>query len=317
MFNFVLFGLFTFGLFVGSFLNVCIYRIPVGKSIVLPNSYCYKCGTFIKWYDNVPLLSYILLRGRCRSCGERISPRYFVVELLTGILLALTFYKYGYSGATPFYIVVICFLIIATFTDIDHWIIPDSISVGSLGFALAGSLLIAPWTPQMIISQVGPFPMGRFYHPFFNALIGAAIGFVLLYLISIAGAVLFKKEAMGGGDVKLFALVGAVLGWWQLFYALALSSLIGAVTGVTVLYMRKSLRKKAAHQVNPAANQPAPIEEEDQTLQKILQDLDKQRPAPSLSSPIPFGPFIAVATVILIIFQPELERLILSYLTLY
>ena len=133
---------FIWGACLGSFFNVCIYRIPLGLSLSFPGSHCYRCGHPVRWFDNIPLLSYWILRGRCRHCGATFSIRYFVVELLTALLFSLCFYKIGYSLAFLPALILVSLLIIATFTDLDHWIIPDRISLGGLA---AGLLLAAIW----------------------------------------------------------------------------------------------------------------------------------------------------------------------------
>lgn len=326
------------GLVVGSFLNVCIYRIPAGKSIVLPNSYCFTCGTPIKWYDNIPLLSYVLLRGHCRACGARISPRYFLVELLTGIIFMLTFFKFRYTWATPVYLVFLSMLIIATFTDIDHWIIPDSISLGGLGFALLVALL-APWFgPSLLISTAGPLRDGHVPIPLLNALIGAGFGFALLYAIALVGSLAFRKEAMGGGDIKLFAFIGAMVGWINAILILALSSFLGAIIGISLLVSHRIVHGSAKQKpaLNTTRSTP-PSSQSDEHLpdiqgaashglqsdeaaleQRVLQNMIANEASPEKPlvhpHPMPFGPYIALASMILVLWHHEIFQFIYTYL---
>ena len=131
-----------FGLIWGSFFNVCIYRIPAGKSVVLPGSHCGNCGTFIRWYDNIPLVSYLLLRGNCRDCGMHFSARYFFVELLTGVLFLGIFLKFGVTWTLPFHLIFASLLFIGIFTDIDHFILPDRFTLGGAAYALVVALIL-------------------------------------------------------------------------------------------------------------------------------------------------------------------------------
>jgi len=237
------FIIFVIGLFWGSFLNVCIYRIPLGQSIVIPGSHCFSCGQPIAWYDNIPLVSYIILLGKCRRCNSAFSPRYFFIELLTGILFLLVFRHFKYSWATVFYIGFVSSLIIATFTDIDHWIIPDRISLGGLIVSLAFSFVGKSIGPSLVIVRADPFYGDAFYNPFLNALVGAIAGFILLWAIGLLGSFIFKKEAMGWGDIKLFAYIGSVLGVFNTILVLALSSILGATIGVSLILSSKMVQK--------------------------------------------------------------------------
>lgn len=300
---------FIMGTLVGSFLNVCIYRLPARKSIVFPNSYCYSCGSSIRWYDNIPLLSYIVLHGRCRDCGAHFSLRYFFIELLTGIIFVLSFWKLSYTWSTPIYIVFICYFIIATFTDLDHWIIPDSISLGGLCLSLLVAVVAPVFYPQLIITTAGPFS-GFYWSSLLNALVGAGVGFALLYSIGVLGSLVFRKEAMGGGDVKLFAFIGALLGWTNVLIVLALSSFIGAMTGSLLVLVARLKHPPVRKLSNPALNSDMP---ELERLQKILNKIDTFYQNVRLSSPVPFGPSIAVATIIVILWQKEI-LLYLNYL---
>jgi len=210
------------GLMVGSFLNVCVTRWPAELSVVRPRSRCPRCEKPIAWYDNIPVVSWLLLRGKCRGCGLPISPMYPGVELLTGVIWAAMAWAYpleleGLRGALFFTI-----LLGIALTDAREYIIPDEFTWGGLGigllFGLAGG-----------ISTLLP------------AIIGAATGFGILWLIGFAGQLILKEEAMGGGDVKMMAMVGAFVGWQGVLLTIFLGALLG-----TLIFLPLSLlgRKK-------------------------------------------------------------------------
>ncbi len=218
-------GIFFFilGTIVGSFLNVCIVRMPEEHSVILPPSHCPHCKKLIFWYDNIPLLSYLFLRGKCRFCGEKISFQYFFVELVTG----LTFMGfYAYFGLIPLllpYLVFVSGLIVATFVDIHHRIIPDEISVGGMVLGIVLSFLF----PQMQGSS-------SHLQALVLSLLGAFIGGGAIYLIGILGDFLFRKESMGGGDVKLLAMIGAFLGWQNALLTFFIAPFFGAIIGIII-----------------------------------------------------------------------------------
>ena len=208
---------FVLGAVVGSFANVCIHRLPRGESIVRPGSKCPECGTPIRWHDNIPLLGYTLLRGRCRQCGGRISPRYVVVEAATALLfLGLWWHEAGAVG--PFLVdaVFATALVIGMGIDLEHRLLPDRVTLPLLGFGLLVSLLPG-----------GMAPLG--------AVIGALAGGGLMYGIAVVGDAVYKRETMGGGDIKLAAAIGAFIGWRVLLVALFASFVLGALGGVIYL----------------------------------------------------------------------------------
>ena len=204
---------FAIGLAMGSFGNVLIYRLPLGKSVVFPGSGCPVCDTPIRWYDNLPVLSYLILRGRCRSCGEGISWRYPGVEALTGLLFAGVVYRYGVGPMTVPMLLFVWALVVITFIDFDHRIIPDVISIPGTIVGLAVSFL--PGLPDPV-----------------DALIGSLAGAGFLFLILYAYEKIMGDEGMGMGDVKLMAMIGAFLGWQALPVTIMVSSLTGSLTGV-------------------------------------------------------------------------------------
>ncbi len=205
---------FILGLVIGSFLNVCIYRIPRGKSIVYPPSSCPSCGMRIKWYDNIPVLSYIVLKGRCRYCKSRISPIYPLVELLTAVYSLLVYLKFGITLNTAFYLIFGYILIVASFIDFFHYIIPDSLT---LSLAFVGIVY------------------GLFNHELIHSIIGLVFGFVLLYIVAVLGKAIFKKEAMGGGDIKLLAALGTFVGVKGVLFTLFVASFFGSFVGIVLI----------------------------------------------------------------------------------
>ena len=231
---------FIFGSVFGSFLNVCIYRLPLEQSIVKPRSYCPHCKRTIPWYDNIPLASYIILRARCRYCKQPISFRYFLVELITaGSFLAFYIY-YGLSLEFVFYTLFACLLIIATFVDIAHRIIPDQVSLGGIG---AGFLF-------NIIRAFTQRPAWNIGHPIIDSLLGIIVGggiiystgkiFDLIYFkILKKGPVDGETESMGGGDVKLLAMIGAFLGWKIAVLTFFLAPMFGVLIGAANLVFKK------------------------------------------------------------------------------
>jgi len=222
----------AFGLVIGSFLNVCIYRIPREKSIVWPGSACPACGHPIRWHDNVPVFGYLFLRGKCRDCSAPISPRYPLVELLTGALTVLFALRYWHTPLwLAFCLLAVYALIAITFIDLDFMIIPDQFS---LGLAVLG-LLSSPFNPLF---------SGTWLANAGHSLLGAATGFGLIWLLASVGEMLFKKEAIGGGDLKLMTAAGALAGWQCVVVSLMLGSVLGSIYGGWLLLAKKLGRKE-------------------------------------------------------------------------
>ncbi len=219
---------FVFGSIVGSFLNVCIVRMPDEKSIVFPGSHCVHCKKAISFYDNVPLLSYLILGGKCRHCGVKISIRYFFVELLTAVIFVFFYRYYGLNILLLPYLTMVCCFIVSTFVDFKHRIIPDEISVGGM---FAG-LLLSLFIPQLHGIHMHQNFLLNHLHSFGLSLLGGLVGGGSIYLMGMLGDFLFKKESMGGGDVKLMALVGAFLGWELALLTFFLAPIFGAVYGI-------------------------------------------------------------------------------------
>jgi len=220
--------IFIFGLIIGSFLNVCIYRIPRKESLVFPGSRCVLCKKPILWYDNIPLLSYVLLRGKCRSCKAGISPRYFFVELISAVCFLILFANFEFNYIFWIYSLLTFSLIVVTFIDLEFQIIPDRISLVGI---FAGIILSIAFPGLQ-----GAFTWGR---AFLSSIIGALVGSGLLYLTGFLGKLAFKKESMGGGDVKLMAMLGAFLGWKIAVLIFFLAPFFGAPIGIYMKFVKK------------------------------------------------------------------------------
>ncbi len=201
---------FVVGLCVGSFLNVVIYRLPFGASIVHPRSHCPACGSPVRPFDNIPLVSWIVLMGLCRDCGSSISPRYFFIELLTGSLTWGLWRVYGMDASAFLFMLFVWSLIAVTFIDLDHQIIPDEITLGGAVAGLAASHFL---------------PLGLY-----GSVAGLLVGGGIFFLIAVA-----VPGGMGGGDIKLMAAIGAFLGWKQALLTIILGSALGAIVGLLMI----------------------------------------------------------------------------------
>ncbi|MFZ7126430.1 MAG: prepilin peptidase [Desulfobacterales bacterium] len=238
---------FLFGACIGSFLNVCIYRIPESRSIVTPPSSCPRCGTEIKPYDNIPMLSWLLLRGKCRHCKTSISARYPAVELITGVAALSLYLKFGLTPAFPVFFLFVAMLIVITFIDVDHQIIPNRLSLPGIPLFFLLSLAI----PQ--ISWTG-------------SLIGILAGGGSLYLVAWVYHLFTGKEGMGMGDVKLLAMIGALIGWKGVLFTIFISSAAGTLAGLAVMIASRR----------------------------------------SLKTALPFGPFLAIGAITYVFFGPQI-----------
>lgn len=244
-----------FGVVVGSFLNVVIYRLPLNKGLVAGRSMCPHCGNQLKWYHNIPLVSFAVLGAKCAFCRKPISWRYPLVELLTG---AAYVYFFWYLRLSPAFFVWILFasaLIVIFFIDLDHQIIPDSITLPGMVLGLAASFL--------------PGGIG-----IITSLIGLVVGGGSLYLIAILGEWLFKKEAMGGGDIKMAAMLGAFLGWQKVLLVFISSAAIGLIVSIVAMAVSARLRE---------------------------------------SRMIPFGPFLALAAMLSVLYGDQIIAYYLTH----
>jgi leader peptidase (prepilin peptidase)/N-methyltransferase len=230
------------GLLVGSFLNVCIWRLPRHESIISPGSHCPSCNRPVAFYDNIPVLSYLILGGRCRNCKARISWRYPLVELINGVGYAVLMWRYGLGWPALVYAVLFSALVVITFIDLDHQIIPDRITLPGIAIGLAAGSFILP-----------------------NGLIEGAAGLLLggglFYLIAV-----LSRGGMGGGDIKMIAMVGAVLGWKAVLLTIFVGALSGSLVGLTLMLTRGKSRK----------------------------------------TPVPFGPFLSLGTIVFLFWGPEI-----------
>ncbi|MBM3254862.1 MAG: prepilin peptidase [Candidatus Omnitrophica bacterium] len=231
---------FIFGSLIGSFLNVCIHRLPLGESVINPPSHCPKCDKPIPWQDNIPLLSYLFLRGRCRFCKVKISLRYFIVELLTAIIFLLFYSCFGLSYIFFFYILFTCGLIVATFVDIRERIIPDEVSLGG---AVCGLILNS-------LRGLRFFPFSFNSSHLLDSLLGIIAGSGIIYLSGFLFDLVYFKilkkpavdgetSSMGGGDVKLMAMVGAFLGWEKAILVFFFAPFLGLLFGIANLLVKK------------------------------------------------------------------------------
>ncbi len=224
MFEMIL--VFILGLVLGSFANVCIYRMPRDLSVVKPNSHCTNCNRFIKWYDNIPVISYIILRGKCRNCGSKISFIYPAVELICGLLFLSMYFLFGFSYILfPFCMFVFSLLVI-TVIDFDFQIIPDEISF----FLIILGLLISFLNPVLgdTVSQ-----------RILNSFLGFLTGGGSLLIVAVIGKWIFGKDAMGGGDIKIMAGVGAFIGWDKVLFAIFIACFLGSIVGIFMMLSKK------------------------------------------------------------------------------
>lgn len=216
-----------FGLIIGSFLNVCIYRIPREKSIVNPPSSCPSCASPIKPWDNIPLISYLILAGKCRRCGEKISLRYPSVELINGLLYAAVWLHFGPGWQLPVLFAFVSAMVVITFIDLDFQIIPDVITLPGMIVGLAAAQFILP-DPTGKSQLLG----------FVNSIIGLLAGGISFYLIAF-----LSRGGMGGGDVKMMAMVGAFTGWQGVFLTTLVGSLAGSLVGIALIVFKGKGRK--------------------------------------------------------------------------
>jgi leader peptidase (prepilin peptidase) / N-methyltransferase len=253
------------GLALGSFANVLIYRLPKEASIVKPGSHCPKCDRPIRPIDNIPVLSYILLRGKCRGCGTRISIQYPLVEAASGAIAAIVLAYCGLSYATFAYALLFIAILALVIIDIIHWLLPFALTL-----------------PLAIVGLIGSLAFGM--RPLADCLLGMLIGFVIFFALMVGGKVLFKKDAMGGGDIAFGIMAGAFLGWKLLILMIFIASFIGMVISIPLLMTNKF---------------------------KVPDDMKSENVS---KTQFPFGPFLAVALVICVLFGDKILRWYLGVL---
>ncbi len=264
----------TFGLLVGSFLNVVIARLPAGQSLVHPRSRCPKCGHQLAWFENIPVFSWMVLRGRCQSCRAPISARYPMVELLTALLFLACFSRYCISEPLVGAVLLVSLLIPLTFIDLEHWILPFSLTLPGITAGLATS-----------------FFAGGIWGLIDSAL-GAAAGFLGFWAMELLGRKIFKKEALGGGDKYLLAMIGAFLSYRPLLAVVFLASIQGAVVG-SALLLTRGRAGSAPPPSLPEDLFPGPSEETP-ALGRLKQEEEEWKPGPTN---MPFGPWLALGAL--------------------
>src|SRR5579863_2906822 len=229
--------IFVFGLVIGSFLNVCILRIPLEKSIVLPPSHCPLCGAPIKPYDNIPVVSWLLLAGRCRKCKARISAMYPMVELATGLLFLACYLVFGLSAEALKWAIFAALMIVLTVTDLRERILPDKVNFVGLGLGLLLSLFTRPvdGTALWLTNHLFAYPPPEAALSLADALIGAGVASGLLWLVAEGYFRARGREGMGFGDVKMMAMAGAFLGVQRALLTILLGSLLGSLIGLAVI----------------------------------------------------------------------------------
>lgn len=230
------------GFIIGSFLNVCIWRLPRQESLVSPSSHCPSCNTPIAFYDNIPIISYLFLMGRCRRCSHPISWRYPLVELVNGLGYWMLLWQHGLDWTFVIYAVLFSALLVITFIDLDHQIIPDTITLPGMAIGLIAAAIILP-------------------HGLISALGGFFLGGGLFYMIAV-----LSRGGMGGGDIKMIAMVGAFLGWKAVLLTIFLGALMGSAVGLFLMLFMGKGRKTA----------------------------------------VPFGPFLSLGTMIALFWGPQI-----------
>ncbi len=223
---------FIYGALIGSFLNVVIYRLPLGRSIVYPGSACGTCGTPLSWWENIPIFSYLGLRGKCHTCGSTFSCRYAAIEALVGLMAVALLYHFNkVDWLYIYHFVLFAYLCVVFFMDLDHWIILDSVSLSGTAFGIVGAI----FGPARLDANLFSNTM---VNNLASAVIGAVAGCLFFWTIQVLGTLFLRQEAMGSGDVKLAALIGSFLGWRLGMLAFLLSFVIGAIIAIVLIVVR-------------------------------------------------------------------------------
>ena len=273
---------FIFGAITGSFLNVCIYRIPAERSVIYPGSTC-SCGQRIAWYNNIPIFSWLILRGRASCCGARFSVRYPIIELLTGVLFLAAWLMHPPVVAI-IGMLYIAFLICSTFIDFDHMIIPDRFSIGGMVIGVVLSFAF-----PSLHGMSSTIPVAANIQSGVTAIIGALVGAGLVYWIAVLGEIIFRKPAMGEGDVKFVGFIGAFCGWQGAVFAMFGGAFIGSIILLPILLIGRIFGKgKKAESTETSDANTAEGTNEDAEGEEDVQ----------FGAQVPFGPMLAVAGLI-------------------
>lgn len=265
----------AFGAVVGSFLNVVIHRVPNELSVVFPNSACPKCSKPIAFYDNIPILSWLVLGGKCRNCKEKISPRYPAVEFLTALLFLLVYWQIGFTAFLPVALIFAASVVALVFIDAENMILPNVITYPLLVFALLVRLIFPIFIGAEYFSDINAFPLTYFQNSplwlvsLLGAVLGALVGGGSLWLVGEIWKRLRGVEAMGLGDVKMMLAVGALLGWKLAFLSIFMGAFSGALIGIILISRQK-----------------------DKSLQTL----------------IPFGIFLGIGSIIALLFGDSIIR---------
>ncbi len=219
---------FILGLIFGSFFNVCIHRFPREQSIVWPGSKCPSCGKSIAWYDNVPILSFLILGGCCRNCKSEISHRYWAVEAVCGFFFLWIWFYFGPTGKGLTAVILFSLLFVATVVDIEHQIIPDEVSLGGMIFGLLLSTFIPSLHHELI-----------WWRSLIQSFIGLLAGGGVIYLTGTLGNWIFRKDSMGGGDIKLLAMLGSFLGWQKVLMVYFLAPVLALPPGLFLRFVKR------------------------------------------------------------------------------
>ena len=241
---------FIFGSIIGSFLNVCIYRLPREESIAYPRSHCTSCDQSISFYNNIPILSYLFLNGKCSNCKSKISLRYPIVEILTGLLFLATVWSFGLTTQTLFYLIFLSSIVAITFIDLEHMIIPNVITYPGIIVGILYNALKTDWDNSSESISKFSFGIQDFFSllnelPILNSLFGVILGAGILLVIAYSYEIIKKRQGMGMGDVKLLAMIGAFFGWEGVLFVIFLGSILGSVIGISIIIAKRGDLKYA------------------------------------------------------------------------
>ncbi len=270
------------GAMVGSFLNVCVHRMPKGLSIVKPGSACPKCATPIRWYDNFPVLSWVLLGAKCRTCKARIHWQYPLVELITCLLFLAVYWKFGMTLASPVYMALMAALVLVTFIDLADWTIPNEVTFPGMPLGIACSVVAMLYPESGLLLDK---PLMSF--------VGLLAGGGSLYALDMLSLLIMKKRGMGFGDVKLLAMLGAFFGPLGVLLIVVISSFFGSAIGITMILITRGKPAQA----------PAPKDSED--------DFDAMTPGGHY---LPFGPYLVLGGITYVFYGPQIIQRYLEYI---